>query len=397
MNKPQRKSPPPHTLIVDTSILWHKDKSNVVAPDFDSFWQRHAADSLTLVLPAVVRSELLFQQTTSALRALEKAESHIREVSAVTGKSYSHRVTEARVRREVEDRFDRWAAAKGAVIELTPVASIDWNRVIHASLWRQPPFTFDSKNPEIEKGFRDSLILETLCHYVEAHASENITFVCVDRLLRETSEKRLVGYAKCTFFESMDEMASYLRLTKEKLTDKFVKSILTRARRKFYTKRDKSSLYFAERIYKRITAEYSAQLEVREEYSDSILNALTATARSVQWVRSGHEKLRVGSTKFERLEEPRTFYWNTTFSIIRPYQRQSTAIAIAALGTPEEKVLVADFLIRWRSSVTKAGAFRSCTVDSIDLVNRSFDILSRSDKERFGLVPSGRSAPSGIR
>ena len=58
-----------HIVIPDTNILWFKDKSKVVNPDFDSFWDNYAQDSnLHLVIPDVVKGEMLFQQSTSAIK-----------------------------------------------------------------------------------------------------------------------------------------------------------------------------------------------------------------------------------------------------------------------------------------------------------------------------------------
>src|SRR6266513_1489877 len=108
-----RPSPPEHLVVVDTNILWTDDKSVVVHPDFDVFWQKYSSIfPMKLILPDIVRGELLFQQVTSASKALEKANLHIREVSRVTGKEYSHRVTFERIKKEIEERFDAWLEAK---------------------------------------------------------------------------------------------------------------------------------------------------------------------------------------------------------------------------------------------------------------------------------------------
>lgn len=35
MPKIMKRKPPPHVLVVDTSVLWHKDKAHVVCPEFE--------------------------------------------------------------------------------------------------------------------------------------------------------------------------------------------------------------------------------------------------------------------------------------------------------------------------------------------------------------------------
>jgi len=90
-----RPSPPEHIVLVDTNILWHEEKKHVVNPDFESFWDKYSASfPMKLIIPDVVRGELLFQQSTSAAKLLEKANREIAAISEITEKKYSHRVTE---------------------------------------------------------------------------------------------------------------------------------------------------------------------------------------------------------------------------------------------------------------------------------------------------------------
>jgi hypothetical protein len=71
MPKIRRKPPPQHLVIVDTNILWDKDKKLPVSPAFDAFWGKNSPLlPMTLHVPHVVMGELHFQQTTSALKSL---------------------------------------------------------------------------------------------------------------------------------------------------------------------------------------------------------------------------------------------------------------------------------------------------------------------------------------
>ncbi len=98
MNKIRRRTPPPHIVMCDTNILWHEDKARVVNPVFDDFWQKHSeAFPMKLIVPDVVRGELLFQQTTSACKSLTKANNLFEELSRVTEKKYSHRAPRKRL------------------------------------------------------------------------------------------------------------------------------------------------------------------------------------------------------------------------------------------------------------------------------------------------------------
>jgi hypothetical protein len=93
MKRIAKPNPPEHIVLVDTNILWHEDKSHVVNPDFDTFWDTYSPSfPMKLILPDVVRGELLFQQTTSALKLLEKANQDLSDVSRITAKHTSVRL-----------------------------------------------------------------------------------------------------------------------------------------------------------------------------------------------------------------------------------------------------------------------------------------------------------------
>ena len=196
MAKIKKPSPPEHIVIVDTNILWHEDKGFIVNPDFDSFWNKYSGSfPMKLVLSEVVKEELLFQQTTSALKSLEKANQEISTISRITEKQYSHRVTSSRVKKEVEDRFNGWLAAKKVEVKATPIDDIDWKSVIHSAIWRELPFAPDPKNPKNEKGFRDAMILETVsavCRFYSADV--NIAFICNDYALEQLPRSALENW-----------------------------------------------------------------------------------------------------------------------------------------------------------------------------------------------------------
>src|ERR1700690_368245 len=157
----KRKSVPKHVVIVDTNIVWHNDKSKTASPEFENFWETHVEQfELELVLPEVVAGELLYRQTTSALNALDKANDSLDKVAAITSRQYSNRITPERVRGHVRARFNSWITDHSARVVKTPCATIDWDEVVGAAIWRKAPFE-EAKERGSEKGFRDHLIMET--------------------------------------------------------------------------------------------------------------------------------------------------------------------------------------------------------------------------------------------
>jgi hypothetical protein len=56
-----RRTPPPHIVVVDTNILWDRDKKLPVCLAFDEFWRKNSPlIPMTLNVPEVVFGELQF-------------------------------------------------------------------------------------------------------------------------------------------------------------------------------------------------------------------------------------------------------------------------------------------------------------------------------------------------
>ncbi len=107
-NKLKKVEPPEHFVFVDTNILWHEDKSLTVHPDFDLFWHKYCKDfKLKLLIPEVVKGELWFQQTTSAIKRLEKINDEVKEIDKITNKFHKHNISENKIKTSIESKIDR--------------------------------------------------------------------------------------------------------------------------------------------------------------------------------------------------------------------------------------------------------------------------------------------------
>ncbi len=88
------------------------------------------------------------------------------------------------------------------------------------------------------------MILETVKSIVRHEERDiNIVFISNDELLRNTTSITLTGDQRVDCYKSFTEFASYLRLTKEELKDRFIKAIITKAAKKFYSPKDSNCLY----------------------------------------------------------------------------------------------------------------------------------------------------------
>ena len=137
-----------------------------------------------------------------------------------------------------------------ALLSRHRVDAIDRRALAQKAIWREPPFTFDPKDKDNEKGFRDALILETVVAICKTSstADQTVIFLCNDFLLRTSAEARLKGDKKFLAFEFILDFQPYIQLTQQQLTDKFVKSIQAHARTKFFAPNDNNCLFTKEKL-----------------------------------------------------------------------------------------------------------------------------------------------------
>lgn len=367
MPKVLRTTPPPHLVVVDTNILWDKDKKLPASLAFDEFWKKNVTLlPIELHVPEVVFGELHFQQTTSALKALGNISENFIELSGITDSTYSHKCNEGKIRNQVKAKLEKWLKGHAGKLSPTPVEKIEWATVVDSAIWRKPPFTFDAKDKANEKGFRDALILETLVDVCDtASGDKTVIFVCNDNLLRTTAEARLKASKKFLAFESLSDFEAYISLTQQKLTNEFVKVIQHHARKKFYTKSDQNCVYIRSQIADKIKAEYSSALTLQENFSGG-LSLLTSVGSSTQW-KQLRRMIWIRSTQFTKLEGGREFHWSSRVEVATLYESESQLNKLLISALPlVQKIQVVGFDIKWQANVKADGRFHDIQLLGIE-------------------------------
>lgn len=386
MKKILKGQPSPHIMIVDTNILWNKDKGPPVNPDFDTFWKEHKSlVKLELVIPEVVRGEILFQQTSSALKALDKVSDNIKEISSITASTHRHRLTKETIEKQIAAKLDKWIKSKRASIAKIPLTSIDWMKLCDNAIWRRPPFTLDPKNPDTEKGFRDALILETVLDLARRESRQvNIVFVCNDFLLRTTAENRLSADNRCLFYEKLPDFSSYIRLTKEKLTKEFITTILNRAKEKFYSPGDSTCLFYRDKLKDKIALDYRDKFENPEDSAPSLLSLM---GKDKSWEPSDNGCWWFYNPEFEKFIGDHEYHWKSTLLFVRGYKRFFTVHFTPSdlLLEPTEKVLFLRFVVFWKADVKTDGRFHNVTLERIEHLEKTFRIPTDEEVRTFQL------------
>ncbi|MCT6718877.1 PIN domain-containing protein [Acidovorax sp. K2F] len=378
MPKAKRTPPPEHIVVVDTNILWDKDKKLPVSPSFDNFWIKNSkVIPMSLRVPEVVFGELHFQQTTSALKALASINENYGELSGITNSQYTHRCNEATIKSQVKTKLEKWLKGHSGSIELTPTPTINWSAIVESAIWRKPPFSFDPKDAKNEKGFRDAMILETLTHICASSTTQSVVFLCNDYLLRTTSDQKLKGHKNLLTFESIQDFESYVNLTQQNLTNSFVKSIQNHARSKFFTKGDANCLYNKANVRPEILRKFEQDLNLQPPPSVG-LTLLTATATNPAPLKYIYQKFWIQSTQFEKLVGAREFHWISNVSVVRIFEIPVSQGLLASAMSSEKRIQVVNFSVKWKANVKTDGRFHDTELIAIE--KGSTDVLPASEE-----------------
>ena len=381
--------PLPHAVICDTNILWCEDKAPIANPGFEAFWSKVSCQfDLALYLPDTVRGELLFQHYTSCHKILRQTEDNLAKISAITHSKKSTRITADNLRAQIEKKFMKWARDKDAEILPLPASKIDWVKMAQDAIWRNATFLPDAKQPEVEKGFRDALILETVCDFVMRDTRQiNIAFLCNDYILRTTANSRLKFDGRFAVYESVQEFESYLLLTKEKLTNEFISKILNRARERFYTKDDGTCLYVKEKLRERLQADFKDYFDdVTKSEDRSLLSfgSLFGGDKQFKPIREGVFWIR--KPDFIKIEGDKLYHWKSVVRYVRPYHEEPTPASFGGISSASGKVLFLPFHVTWSARIKNDARFHDLRIIDTKLENNEFRVPTADELKIYGIA-----------
>ena len=111
----------------------------------------------------------------------------------------------------------QWCAKYNGVLVQAPIKTIDWHRLITNAIWRKPPFSpyEPDESKAKEKGFRDALILETVCEVHRSDPGKPLHFVSEDGLMRRAAEERFAGVSNVHVHKNFEEFLGTFRAAKK--------------------------------------------------------------------------------------------------------------------------------------------------------------------------------------
>lgn len=401
MAKIRKSEPLPYWVVCDTNILWCEDKGPVAHPEFEEFWDRATSQfDLSMYVPEVSYGELLYQHCTSCEKALKGAEELFHKVSAITSAKHKVRLTRDRTKEQIRDKFSRWLRRRrGKLIPFAPEA-VDWRKLMNDAIWREPPFVADPKNPDFEKGFRDALILESICCFAKTQTSAvNLVFLCNDRILRQAAVDRLKTDSRFVAFESVKEFESHLLLTKEQLTNQFIAKILSRARERFYSSDDPTCLWTRDALRTKLQKDFEEYFNDPLKSEERGLATLGLSFSTGKWSRIAGGKFWIRRPEFVRIEGERTYHWLSVATFVEAYKQEKSADAPRGLFSdllippPQEKALFLPFKISWSSRIKNDARFHDLRVEAVKLEDNVFRVPNAEEIKSYELSLGQTSTP----
>lgn len=252
-----RAKRPELKVVLDTNAIFVGTASDLLRQEVRSLIQdttKHSDLVISWYLPGIVVHERQYQMRRKGvdlLPSIQKLEALLGHALGITEEIIETRIKEAISKQIEEHRLNVRELALGTV---------PWDRLIKDAAYRRPPFDPGDR----EKGFRDALIAETFLQIVEESPSTarvcRVALITEDKLLTEAVTARTAGRANVRILSSLDELKGLINTLVAEVDEAFVSQIRDGATALFFTKDDNASLYYKEKISRRLRDQFTGEL-----------------------------------------------------------------------------------------------------------------------------------------
>jgi hypothetical protein len=394
-----KKIKPPQlelSVVLDTNALYTGSASYFVKKEVADLVEQQSAPDLKIkwIVPDTVRHERQFQM----LQAAEQMLPTIERLEKLLGHNLN--ITPAILSDRVAAAVDHQVTQLGLSIQPLSVTDVDWQRLMRDAAYRKPPFETGEK----EKGFRDSLILETFLQVVAATpVSRNIAravLVSNDRLLRDAATSRIASAANVHILESIEALKGLINTLGSSVDEAFIASIRDRASDAFFTPQVESTLFYKASVSTglkdclkkaEIKLPPTAERYVIENWTVNHAQFAKKEGQRIFWTSRFEARLKaVKSPPQLQLSEP----WQTVYpggttlkslsSILTPpspqlewaYKDWTTYNVTGPVLGGEDQIVghgTASLDAAWSLAVTTAGTLTKLKLESIDFVEVVWD------------------------
>jgi PIN domain len=248
-------------VVWDTNPLFSESEIELVSSQsLTELREIQQTAGIEILIPRVVAGEILFRKDWGLANLRNDAAKKLTSIGLLVSSPQPDVANQKTLRRRLQRRFIKWCKANHIRLWRVPFDKVNWRRLVSLAMSRQPPFSpFDPKGKS-EKGFRDALILETLCDVYQSIPAKPTVFICGDELLANAAKARL-GPDRLSVYKTSTEYLSYLKLQRQNFVNETIKAILEEATALFYTANSPESIYtkfdIPAKLHSSLPAEFS--------------------------------------------------------------------------------------------------------------------------------------------
>lgn len=357
-------------IVFDTNVIYTGSSSELLRNEISELllkYEKTADITLCWCLPSIVVNERRFQMKKKGFELIP----HITKLEKLLGHNLA--ITEEIIIGRINDTINKQIEAHNLkVIELNET-DVNWKTIVHNSTHRIPPFEDGDK----EKGFRDSIIIETVRQLI----ANSPTSKSVCRIVFVTSDKLLgTAFRDCTkesnnvlHLETIDELQGLINVLGSEIQEEQINSIQESAGQLFFSQGNQESFYLKEGIGKTIRTNFAAELKLLPKEG-------SRRETTTWWIGkpSFHKKIKqriywktIITDDFKTFKQK-----NNPYSVIDKILSQSQPNIIPSISTPQEEPLStgkSKFEIIWSVTLTTAKSLKSPKVESITHIETVFE------------------------
>src|SRR5205823_3384814 len=196
-------------VVCDSNPLFTENETELVSSASSADFQEiQAIDGVQLIIPRVVAGEILFRKDWGLTALRNDAARKLKSIAELISGEQASIADKTILRRQLQRRFINWCTENRIKLWRVPFDKINWRQLTAQAVSRLPPFSPFEPKGKSEKGFRDALVLETLCDICKSVLPTRTIFICGDRLLGEAALTRL-GTEQLSVYKSTAEYLSY--------------------------------------------------------------------------------------------------------------------------------------------------------------------------------------------
>ena len=260
--------------VFDTNALWTQTPGDLISADMRLLLSSNSSHSdlkISWHLPEVVVRERHYQMKEKALillKGFEKMEALLNLQIKLTSEDLDQKIAKV-----IEDQMTALSLARAPV----NASTVDWDKVMEHAAFRIAPF----ERGETEKGFRDTLILETFCQLLASapRAADRCRVVLVtnDKLLTEATQIRIRDNANAQVLPDLSALRNLINTLVSTVDEAYVGELREKADKLFFDgSKSRDTLYYKEDISSQIQEKFKVELAAMPTGADSrSLNGIT--------------------------------------------------------------------------------------------------------------------------